>query len=87
MNIDVYDSYFNSASGELMHFDVFVASGTPAASAHKYGQLWLQSIGEDGSELSQSRCNFCHSEIANPQVASSIREQGYYILKLQGFPG
>ena len=38
MKIDDYDSFASSNQGRLMHFDVFVESGTPAEQALAYGQ-------------------------------------------------
>ncbi|MDB2387379.1 DUF2024 family protein [Shewanella sp.] len=85
MNIDVYDSYATTSKG-LMHFDVFVESGTAEDVAFGYGQAWLKSIGENESGLEQSRCNFCHTEIANPNVKQHIEENGHFILKMEGCP-
>ncbi|WP_261844840.1 DUF2024 family protein [Aliamphritea ceti] len=87
MKIDVYDSYSQSAEGQLMHFDVLVAAGTSQQQAHQYGQQWLVSIGAVSTDLKLSRCNFCHSEMANPEVAQEITRNGYFILKMQGCPG
>ena len=86
MNIDVYDSYAKS-NGRLMHFDVFVESGTAPQKALEYGRQWLASIRESPDSLDQSRCNFCHSEIANPEVERTIDQQGYFILQMEGCPG
>ncbi len=86
MKIDVYDSYARS-NGRLMHFDVFVKSGTSAQEALGYGKQWLESIRESADSLDQSRCNFCHSEIANPEVERTINQQGYFILQMEGCPG
>ncbi|WP_086934276.1 DUF2024 family protein [Agarilytica rhodophyticola] len=43
-------------------------------------------IGEDGSQLKQERCNFCHSQSANPKVIESIKKYGYCILPMEGCP-
>ena len=85
MKIDVYDSYAKS-NGRLMHFDVFVEAGTTAQKALEYGKQWLESIRESPESLDQSRCNFCHSEIANPEVERMIAQQGYFILQMEGCP-
>lgn len=85
MKIDVYDSYARS-NGRLMHFDVFVKSGTAPEQALEYGKQWLDSIRESPDSLDQSRCNFCHSEIANPEVEKTIIQQGYFILQMEGCP-
>lgn len=86
MKIDVYDSYAQKSDGTVIHFDVFVESGTPAAQALTYGRRWLLDIGEQSAGLEQSRCNFCHSEIANPAVQQQIQSEGFYILQMEGCP-
>lgn len=85
MNIDVYDSYAQTSQG-LMHFDVFVISGTPKAEALRFGRLWLKNIGEHEGALEQSRCNFCHSQIANIEIQKEISKNGYFILTMEGCP-
>lgn len=87
MKIDVYDSYADSPTRGKMHFDVFVESGISADVALKYGQQWLKSVGEDPASLVQSRCNFCHTESANPAVKKVVEEKGFYILKMEGCEG
>ena len=85
MKIDVYDSYARS-NGRVLHFDVFVKSGSSAATALEYGRRRLESIGEQSSGLEQAHCNFCHSELANTEVQQSIANQGYFILQMEGCP-
>lgn len=86
MKIDVYDSYAKTPDGRLLHFDVFVKSGTPAKIAFANGREWLESIGEQAESLEHSRCNFCHSRIADPAIQNTIKDQGYYILQMAGCP-
>lgn len=86
MEIDVYDSYGRSNTGQLMHFDIFVAKGTSKEQALSYGRSWLLSIGQSAEGLAAERCNYCHSEQANPEVTDAIQTQGYFILKMQGCP-
>lgn len=85
MKIDVYDSYAKF-EGRMMHFDVFVKEGISGSSALQYGRQWLSSIGESAEGLEQALCNFCHSEMANPEVAKSIESNGYFILQMEGCP-
>jgi len=85
MKIDVYDSYAKY-EGRVMHFDIFVKTGTSKASALQYGKEWLKSIYEEAEGLEQSLCNYCHSEIANPEVERSIKSTGYFILQMKGCP-
>lgn len=86
MRIDVYDSYAKSSEGHDMHFDVFVESGTSAEIALNYGRAWLKSVGEPGDGLKQSRCNYCHTETANPNVQNSVEREGFFILQMEGCP-
>jgi hypothetical protein len=86
MKIDVYDSYAKDAQGQLMHFDVLVEAGTSPEKALKYGREWLESVGKNAADLEQNRCNFCHSEAANPKVKEVVEKEGYYILKMEGCP-
>lgn len=86
MKIDVYDSYAQSKQGHIMHFDVFVESGTSKDKAYAYGCAWLAEIGEDANGLDQSKCNFCHTEQANINVQTTIKDEGYYILQMEGCP-
>jgi len=86
MKIDVYDSYAQSTDGRTLHFDVFVESGTSAKTALANGREWLESINESAEGLQNSRCNFCHSRIADPVVQDTIKKSGYYILQMEGCP-
>lgn len=86
MEIDVYDSYAHTEDKRLMHFDVFVKSGTPPELALRHGKEWLTSIVESHDELKQLRCNFCHTEIANPEVQRTVEIEGFYILQMEGCP-
>lgn len=86
MNIDVYDSYAKAVDGRLMHFDVFVKSGTSPELALRYGRDWLERIGENPAGLVQSRCNFCHTEVANPEVQRAVEYEGFFILQMEGCP-
>lgn len=86
MKIDVYDSYAKTLDGRTLHFDVFVLSGTHADVAFQYGKEWLTSIGENPDSLEQSRCNFCHTEMANPDVQQVVEVKGFFILQMEGCP-
>ncbi|MEZ5814535.1 MAG: DUF2024 family protein [Alphaproteobacteria bacterium] len=86
MEVDVYDTYAQSAQGRMIHFDVLVPSGTSADQAFAYAKAWLEEIGENAQGLDQSRCNFCHVERARPHVQNDIQKQGYHILQMEGCP-
>ena len=40
--------------------------------------------GVQDAYIEQSRCQFCHSEPAHPEIAAAVTAQGYYIIPLQG---
>ncbi|MEZ5492081.1 MAG: DUF2024 family protein [Gammaproteobacteria bacterium] len=86
MEIDVYDSYAKTTDGRLLHFDVFVRSGTDPDVALRRGREWLASIDENPAGLEQSRCNFCHTEAANPEVQRAVEFEGFFILQMEGCP-
>lgn len=86
MKIDVYEPYARSKTGKVMHFDVFVKTGTTEDKAFEYGRKWLTEIGESADNLTQSNCNFCHSEMANPVVQKTIQQDGYFILEMENCP-
>ena len=86
MEIDVYDSYAKTVDGRLMHFDVFIKSGSDPDIALRRGQEWLISIGENPVGLDQSRCNFCHSEVANSDVQREVEQKGFFIFQMEGCP-
>lgn len=86
MEIDVYDSYAKTTDGRLMHFDVFVQSGTNPDVALRRGKEWLTSLGENPAGLEQSRCRFCHTEVANPEVQRAVEHEGFFIFQMEGCP-
>lgn len=40
--------------------------------------------GVQNADIEQSRCQFCHSEPAHPEIAAAVIGQGYCIIPLQG---
>ncbi len=86
MKVDIYDTYARSAEGLIIHFDVLVESGTPHDKAYQFAKEWLTEIGENPEKLDQSRCNYCHSGEANPEIKESIGKKEYYILQMEGCP-
>lgn len=83
MNVQVYDTHVTTSHGHYLHFDVLV---TPeqAPNAKLYAQQFLQQKGLSSEDIQQQSCDFCHNEIATPEVVAAINAQGYFILKLQG---
>lgn len=86
MKIDVYDTYYTNDAGHTMHFDVFVPHGTEPDQALEFGRRWLSSIGEEGDQLRQEKCQFCHTQLSNPKVAELIESIGFYIYQMEGCP-
>lgn len=86
MKIAVYDTYYTSPTGKLLHFDVLVEHGVTPDKALEYARRWLDSIGEKGSELKQERCSYCHSENAPEPLKQVIEKDGHYILQMEGCP-
>ena len=46
MKIDVYDTFASSKKGNMIHFDVLLASGGKKEDASKYAMVFLEKIGE-----------------------------------------
>ena len=85
MEILVYDTYVKAADGHTMHFDV-ITGEKDHAKAIAYGKEWLKSIGESQAEMTQNECQFCHSQGAPAPVEQAIKENGYFIQKMEGCP-
>ena len=85
MEIHVYDTYVKAANGRTMHFDV-ITGKKDHGKAIEYGKEWLASIGEGDATMTTNECRFCHSQGAPAPVADAIREQGYFIQKMEGCP-
>jgi hypothetical protein len=63
-----------------------VESATPHEKAIAYGKEYLNSVGEGGQKMTQEECQFCHIQEAPSMVDEGIREQGYFIQKMEGCP-
>jgi len=81
MKVHIYDTHVHTAKGEYVHFDVLVNDENIEKVA-QYAKNYLASLGIQGENITQSRCNFCHSEIANPEVQHNIAIRGYSIIRL-----
>lgn len=84
MNVKIFDTHVRTTDGRYLHFDVLTENGDDAQ-ATQIATDWLTARGLPPAEISQSLCRFCHSEIGSPQAIAAIREQGYFIITLQGF--
>ena len=80
----VYDTYVTKKDGSLMHFDVIVESSTPHEKAIEYGKQYLKSSGQEGQKMTQEECQFCHVQEAPKIVEDSIKQNGYFIQKMEG---
>ncbi len=69
-----------------MHFDVLVPSEDGLNEAKGFAQSWLASIGMPIESVQLSRCQYCHSEVAIPEVVRHIKQNGYAVLPLEGCP-
>jgi hypothetical protein len=86
MQCAVYDTYVRKKDGKVMHFDVIVEDKTPHEKAIEFGKAYLASVGQAGQKMTQEECQFCHIQAAPPVVERSIKQQGYYIQKMEGCP-
>jgi PP-loop superfamily ATP-utilizing enzyme len=81
MQIHVFDTHVMTVSGEYIHFDVLVDNEN-IKQVELYAERYLASLGVKIDNIKQSRCNFCHSELANLEVQESVASQGYSIMRL-----
>ena len=80
MKIHVYDTHVDTSSGEHIHFDVLV-NDENISNVKKFADNYLVSLGLKPEQIKQDRCNFCHSEMANPEVEENIQNLGHSILR------
>ncbi|MGI2110424.1 DUF2024 family protein [Shewanella frigidimarina] len=81
MRIHIYDTHVHTTSGQYIHFDVLV-SDENIKQVDQYAKQYLASLGVEADNIKQSRCDFCHSEIANPEVQQNIADYGHSIIQL-----
>jgi len=85
MKVHIFDTHVTTANGNYYHFDVLVSDET-AGRATEYAERYMKQLGLSEAEVDQKRCDFCHSEMANPEVQEEILRSGYYIIPMQGCP-
>lgn len=85
MEIFVYDTYVKANDGRTMHFDVITGEKNHER-AIQYGKQWLETIGEGGATMTANECQFCHSQGAPEPVEQAIKQNGYFIQKMEGCP-
>ncbi|MDX2367049.1 MAG: DUF2024 family protein [Colwellia sp.] len=81
MQIHVFDTHVTTTSDQYIHFDVLVNDENIKQVA-QYAEQYLTSLGVKIESIKQSRCNFCHSELANLEVQDNIASQGHSIIRL-----
>jgi hypothetical protein len=83
MHIDVYDTHVTTEQGKYLHFDILVEKDN-AENIKDYAKNWLESMGHSAQDFDQSRCNYCHSEIAKQEVIDMIKQEKFYVICLEG---
>ena len=81
MKIHIFDTHVHTKSGEYIHFDVLV-NDENINNVKEFADNYLASLGVKSENIKQGRCNFCHSEVANPEVKENILTKGYSIIRL-----
>lgn len=81
MQVHVYDTHVTTSTGHYLHFDVLVDDAN-IANVKRFAGQYLNLLGIEVSQIKQSSCLFCHSEVANPEVIESINSQGHFIIEL-----
>jgi len=84
MNVNIYDTHVRTRDGRHLHFDVLI-EGDDQGRAARHAREWMSKHGLEEGDIEQSRCLFCHSEPAHPDVVAALSEHGYFIIPLQGF--
>jgi hypothetical protein len=69
-----------------MHFDVVVEASTAQEKAIEYGKEYLSIAGQAGQKMTSEECQFCHIQAAPPFVEKAIKQNGYWIQKMEGCP-
>jgi hypothetical protein len=85
MKIAVFDTYAKTQDGKVLHFDVLMPDSDESL-AVTYAEQWLREIGLDSGDVELTSCRYCHNEDSAPGVIQIIREQGFYILQMEGCP-
>lgn len=85
MEVAVWDTYVKKKDGSVMHFDIIAPSELRDTTViHAFGRAYLRSKGQEGQPLTAKECRFCHVRALQPQWEKDIREQGYFILEMEG---
>ncbi|HEY5602301.1 MAG TPA: DUF2024 family protein [Gammaproteobacteria bacterium] len=85
MKIAVFDTYVTTHDGARLHFDVLVPE-VKTLYAEIFARQWLADIGLPDDVVDLESCRYCHSETPGPEILQEIRDQGCYILQMEGCP-
>lgn len=68
-----------------MHFDIIApVEVKDAAVIYGFGKKYLRSKGQEGQDLAAKQCRLCHIETLKPEWEEDIRNQGYFIIEMEG---
>lgn len=81
MKVHVFDTRVTTQAGAYIHFDVLVDDAN-VSNVKQFAERYLTSIKVSAADIKLGQCNFCHTELANPEVQSLIEKQGYTIIPL-----
>jgi hypothetical protein len=85
MEVKIFDIHITTADQKQYHFDVVVENAT-SAEAREFALEYLASIDVEISKIRQESCQFCHQKRATKEMIKSIKQNGYYIIALEGCP-
>lgn len=84
MKIAVFDTYVRREDGRRMHFDILVPDeGKSVDKVLAFGQAYLQERGVSAGPLTTQECRFCHTELANDEMAQLLTTEGVAIIELE----
>jgi len=81
MKVHFFDTHVTTEDNQYLHFDVLVNDDS-VDSVKRFAEEYLTSLGIAASAIRQAACQFCHSELANPEVQNTIEQKGYAIIRL-----
>jgi len=85
MEYYVFEAFVKALDGHSMHFDIIMEE-KDQEKAVTYGKEWLKSIGQEGATITANECKYCHTQSVPEPREKAIKETGYSIIKLEGFP-
>lgn len=83
MKVAVWDTYVTRKDGKVMHFDILVDEVQDAGQVFEFGKKYLESVNQEGQELSAKECRFCHIDKAPAEIENQIRENGFSIIEME----